>query len=185
MKIYTKSGDKGETGLYGGQRVRKDSTRVEAYGTVDELNSFLSIAKLHLTEPETTSTITNLQKELFVLGADIATPPHSKTAKKTPRITSAHVENLETLIDKAQNILPPQKHFYLPGGCPASSALEAARSVCRRAERRLWTVAKKEPVNEQALIYLNRLSDFLYVLARLINKRQGVPETPWEPNTSF
>jgi len=180
MKIYTKTGDKGETGLYGGQRVRKDSPRIEACGEVDELNSFLSVARNHITERATNNTLISLQKDLFVLGADIATPSYSKTAQRTPRISPAHIKNIETLIDAAQSTLTPQTHFYLPGGCPASSAVEAARSVCRRAERRLWTLSGKEEVSQDTLIYLNRLSDFLYVLARLINKNQGVVEIPWE-----
>jgi len=181
MKIYTKTGDKGETGLYGGERVRKDSLRVEAYGTVDELNSFLSVAKTHMSAHETASMITDIQKDLFTLGADIATPARSQTACRVPRISTTHIKNLETLIDRVQGTLSPQTHFYLPGGCPASSSLETARSVCRRAERRLWSVAKKEDVNPDALVYLNRLSDLLYVLARQANKHQGIIEIQWEP----
>ena len=182
MKIYTKSGDKGQTGLFGGKRVKKQSARVEAYGSVDELNSFLALASAFITEHETAAILTDIQKDLFVLGADLATPSGSKTPKKTPRISSRHIRNLENIIDRVQTSLPPQTHFVLPGGSQASSALEVARSVCRRAERKLWALADKEDVNQEAVVYLNRLSDLLFVLARLINKKQGVLEIPWEPD---
>ena len=182
MKIYTKTGDKGQTGLYDGSRTRKDSLRIEACGAVDELNSFLAAAKEQVPYKDVRSELVEIQKDLFVLGSDVATPLKSKTApKRTPRIGPAYIKKLEARIDEIQAQLPKQSHFFLPGGCQASSAVEICRSVSRRAERRLWALSRKEPLNPDTLIYLNRLSDFLYVLARLLNKHWGVPETAWVP----
>ena len=181
VKIYTKTGDAGLTGLYGGERVPKDSPRIETCGAIDELNSWLSFSRDLLPEAGWADSIAGIQKDLFTLGADVATPEKSKTSARAPRIGPHHVKAIETLIDAAETALPPQDRFYLPGGCPASNAVEIARGVCRRAERRLWTLAHNEPVNREAAVYLNRLADYLYVLARLINKRQGVREIPWEP----
>jgi cob(I)alamin adenosyltransferase len=179
MKIYTKTGDKGQTGLCGGRRVRKDSLRVEVCGTVDELNSFLAVAKSHLSDKDALSKIVNVQRDLLILGADVATPNSKTVPKRTPRIGPHQIKKLEGWIDEIQAGLPRQTRFFLPGGSIETASLEVARSVCRRAERRLWTLADKESVNEKGLIYLNRLSDFLYVLARWINQHQRIAEAPF------
>ncbi|ARA92877.1 MAG: cob(I)yrinic acid a,c-diamide adenosyltransferase [Bacteroidetes bacterium] len=183
MKIYTRTGDTGSTALFGGGRVSKDHPRIRAYGTVDEANSVLGLARSHLqaqpgadlAEP----ILGRLQEELFVLGADLATPLDA--GPTVPRIDPRHVLRLEEDIDRLEADLPPLKHFILPGGTPAAATLHVARTVCRRAERHVVEAMADEPLNEQGLIYLNRLSDLLFVLARWVNRRAGVSESTWAP----
>lgn len=185
MKIYTGTGDTGETGLYGGARVSKDDARVEAYGTLDEANAALGVAATLLQEDsELGPVVTRIQSELFTLGADLATPlAREAQAGKSivPRIDAAHSIALEELIDRFDTALAPLQNFILPGGTPAAAALHHARAVIRRAERRTVTLHRAAPddVNPETLRYLNRLADLLFVLARAANQRGGVADTPW------
>lgn len=189
-RIYTRTGDTGETGLFGGERVGKDDLRVEAYGTVDELNAVLGAARTHGADAEIDALLLSLQNELFSLGADLATPDEEDTHKG--RITIARVApdraiRLETLIDLYEAGLPPLTRFILPGGHPLAAALHVGRVVCRRAERRCVALARAEaeagrpPLNPEIVRYLNRLSDLLFVLARAANHRNEVPDVVWEP----
>ncbi len=180
MKIYTKTGDTGETALFGGQRVAKDALRIEAYGAVDELNAFLGLAVHHCTSPDIQSRLQRVQGELFQVGADLATPLDAKTSYIS-RLDADPARRLESEIDEWQELLPPLTSFILPGGSQPSAALHIARTICRRAERRTVSLARAEPINEAVIVYLNRLSDWLFVLARLVNHRHNVPETPWRP----
>lgn len=177
MKIYTKKGDKGITSLYGGTKVTKNSERINAYGTVDELNSVLGLALTHPLSPRGTEFLNEIQHQLFVLGADLATPQSKK--EKIERIGKADIQKLEDWIDELQEKLPPLTSFILPGGIPAGAALHLARTVCRRAERETVSLKKAETVQDEAMIYLNRLSDLLFVLARFENHQAGEKETPW------
>ena len=178
MKIYTRAGDGGETGLYGGQRVPKDALRVETYGTVDECNAALGVALPLLEDAEAREVVTRLQGELFEVGADLATP--LSEGETVPRVRPEETARLESEIDRFEAELPPLRHFILPGGSPGGAALHLARAVCRRAERRLVALAAVEPVSPEVRRYLNRLSDHLFVLARLVSHRAGTPETVWE-----
>ena len=180
-KVYTKTGDEGLTSLATGDRVSKASLRVSAYGDVDELNSLLGVALTHITEPEYERLLHRLQDILFVVGADLATPfPAEGTGKSDPirRIAAKEIEALEQAIDRYNEELPPLEEFILPGGSEAGAWLHLARAVARRAERVAVLAAQSEKINRQAVIYLNRLSDLLFVLARVVNRKAGVPETP-------
>jgi cob(I)alamin adenosyltransferase len=185
MKIYTRTGDAGTTALMGGERVAKNHTRIEAYGTVDETNSCLGLARAHLSgQPGAAhldALLDQVQHELFVLGADLATAPEARPL--VPRVSRDDVAWLEQQIDALDAALPALKHFILPGGTAAAAALHLARTVCRRAERLTVELSKREPLNEQGLIYLNRLSDFLFVAARWVNRQAGVEEALWNPRT--
>lgn len=191
MKIYTRAGDAGETGLFGGARVAKDDARVEAYGTVDELNCALGVvrAALPATSPAVASPLDALlarvQSELFDLGAELATPParlETKLGARVPLATEQRTAALEQEIDRMEAKLAPLKTFILPGGTPAAAALHVARAVCRRAERRAVALSHVDMVRPEALRYLNRLSDLLFVLARYANHQAGWPDTPWHPS---
>lgn len=183
MKIYTRTGDQGTTGLFGGARVHKTHARIMAYGTVDELNAFLGQAIAALTESGQDEVLrarlVRIQAELFVVGADLATPLEAKPW--VPRVDGGMVETLEREIDAMEADLAPLQTFILPGGAPAGAVLHVCRTVCRRAERETVDAAGQETVNEFVLVYLNRLSDWLFVAARWINLAHGVPETPWMP----
>ncbi len=181
MRIYTKTGDAGETGLFGGPRVSKDSERVEAYGTVDELNAALGVARAQGSDPEIDRLLGAVQEQLFTVGAELATPPGAKAHSAVPPIDAAWTSALESAIDRIQAELSPLRHFILPGGAPFAASLHFARAVCRRAERRAVTLHQREEVMPEALAFLNRLSDFLFVAARLANQRAGVTETVWDP----
>jgi cob(I)alamin adenosyltransferase len=179
-KIYTRTGDKGETGLVGGVRVPKDSLRVDAYGSVDELNSVLGIARASLHDPELDNLLAELQNDLFVVGADLAsTAGHQQ--RNVPRISKEKIEVVENTIDRFESELSPLKSFILPGGGVPGSLLHNARTVARRAERRIVALSKEEPVNALMLPYMNRLSDLLFVMARLANYRENKPEIEWHP----
>jgi cob(I)alamin adenosyltransferase len=180
MKIYTKTGDAGETSLFGGQRVPKDALRIDAYGTVDELNSLLGAVRSMKPHPEIDAILQRLQDDLFVLGADLATPA-GKSSGKNPRIESAHSENLEKIIDSLESHLQPLTRFILPGGSPVGAFLQVARTVCRRAERLVVRLSREEKISSPPLVYLNRLSDLLFVLSRYANDLDGVKETTWVP----
>ncbi len=180
MKIYTKQGDAGDTALYGGQKAHKDAPRVEAYGQVDELNAALGLARALLAQAdgELEAILGGLQSDLFTLGAELATPPGVDSKASVP-IAETDIARLERIIDRLQEGLAPQKHFVLPGGTTPAAALHLARTVCRRAERTTVALSRAEPVSALALIYLNRLSDLLFVLARTCNARAGAPDVPW------
>lgn len=179
MKIYTKQGDKGQTGLWGGERVGKNSLRVSAYGEVDELNAVLGVARASGMDAELDGKLARVQSELFVLGSDLATPGESD---RIPRVKTAYIEQFEQEIDQFETELEPLRQFILPGGTLAAAYIHLARTVCRRAERAVVTLANQpdEPLNEAVLPYLNRLSDWLFVLGRVINARAGVPDVPWQ-----
>jgi cob(I)alamin adenosyltransferase len=181
MKIYTRKGDGGETSLFGGQRIAKDALRIEAYGSVDELNSLLGVVRAMKPAGEIDALVRQLQEELFVLGADLATPSNAQS-KNVPRIEQRHIDFLERQIDRMDAQLTPLTTFILPGGNPIGAQLHLARTVCRRAERLTVRLSKEEAVNALTIVYLNRLSDLLFVLARYANKIDGVNETPWSPS---
>lgn len=181
MKIYTKTGDAGETGLYGDERVVKAHPRVEAYGTVDEANSAIGLARSLLPKEhlDLQDLLERIQNALFDLGADLATRMGSPYEKNIARMDAEDVENLEKAIDRYQEESPPFRGFILPGGHPAAAALHLARTVVRRAERKVVALSREEPVNPETIRYLNRLSDLLFVLARVVNAREGVREEGW------
>lgn len=179
MKIYTKTGDSGETGLFGGGRVSKSSMRVDAYGEIDELNSVIGLARTEPIDGTLDALFARVQSALFDLGAELATPKDSKATLGIPRIGDAEVLELELAIDRAESELSPLKTFVLPGGCRAAAYLHLGRTVCRRAERRLVALREQEDVRDECVKYLNRLSDALFVLARLANHRAGVADVPW------
>ena len=180
MAIYTRTGDSGQTSLYSGERVSKGALRVEAYGTLDELNSVLGSANSFDPDPKTARVLLDLQNELFDAGADLAT---SLSARRPVRRTQeADWRKLESLIDSFQSELPPLKNFILPGGSSAACMLHLARSVCRRAERLMCRLEPEgEDLNPHLLIYLNRLSDLLFVMARFENLASGTGEVIWNP----
>jgi cob(I)alamin adenosyltransferase len=177
MKIYTKTGDSGETGLWGGLRVGKDSLRVHAYGTVDECNAALGIARASGMPATLDALLNEVQNQLFVVGADLATPGEAATI---PRVSGVEVTFLEQQIDLLEAGLEPLKQFILPGGTAAAAHLHLARTVCRRAERWVVSLAREETLNPHVGVYLNRLSDFLFVAARAANTRAGVEDVPWQ-----
>ena len=177
MKIYTKTGDAGETGLWGGLRIAKDSARVQAYGTVDECNAAIGVARASGVEAGLDAILAHIQDQLFVVGADLATPGE---AANIPRISAEEIAFLEGSIDALEYQLEPLKQFILPGGTLAAAQLHLARTVCRRAERWVVGLARQEPaLSEHIGVYLNRLSDCLFVLARAVNTRAGVADVPW------
>ncbi len=185
MKLYTRTGDEGQTGLYGSDRVSKGHQRVEAYGTVDELNSLLGLARAHLArahkpDPALDADLNSLQDALFDLGADLATRSESPYSKNVARMDEEDVTRLEALIDAYQEGVPPLTHFIHPGGSQAAATLQVARSVARRAEREVIRLMDEEDVNKQARVYLNRLSDLLFVMARVANHRAGLSEEEWQ-----
>jgi len=178
VKLYTRTGDAGDTSLFGGTRVRKDDPRVDAYGEVDELNAWLGLARASSIDPELATELQRLQRDLFALGAQLADPADKIAARVTKAaLVDDDVARLERLIDKMEDELPPLRRFILAGGAPAGAALHVARTVCRRAERRI--VALDPSVDAVLLRYVNRLSDLLFVLARVANHRAGVPEIEW------
>ena len=184
-RIYTRQGDKGETRLAGGQRVPKDSARIECYGTVDELNSVVGVACVSAAEEpklaELVTILRRVQHELFNLGSMLATLPADVHAKQA-RITAADVTQLEREMDQANTELPALRSFVLPGGTRISAELHVCRTVCRRAERLLVKMTREEETPEEALQYLNRLGDALFVWSRWVNARMGMAEVLWEPN---
>ena len=178
MKIYTRTGDSGETSLFGGTRVRKDDGRVDAYGEVDELNAWLGLVRASRLDDDLDQELNDLQRTLFALGAQLADPAAAvggRVAKAA--LGDDNVVRLEQLIDRLEAGLPPLRKFILAGGSPAGAALHVARTVCRRAERRM--VALQPPVDPILIRYVNRLSDLLFVLARTVNHRAGATETEW------
>jgi cob(I)alamin adenosyltransferase len=183
-RIYTRGGDKGDTSLGDGSRVPKQSLRVEAYGTVDEANAAIGLARLHMAaDPEADAMLARIQNDLFDLGADLCTPEDSRRAAGALRIIAAQVERLEHEIDAVNKDLRPLNSFVLPGGSPAAAYLHLARTVARRAERLVCALAVAEPVNPEAIKYLNRLSDHLFVLSRRFNDN-GAADVLWQPGAT-
>jgi len=179
FKIYTKTGDKGTTGLFGGKRVPKDNTRLEAYGTIDELNSFLGLA-LSFNNNETIGEILlKLQQLLFDLGGDLATPLEN-TKVEIKRISPENTLEIERIIDKLDSEIPELKVFILPGGSKTASFLHVARSVCRRAEREIIKASQEQKLNSEVVVLINRLSDLLFVLARYSNFIQNINDIEWQ-----
>jgi cob(I)alamin adenosyltransferase len=181
MKIYTKTGDEGQTSLLGGSRVPKHHLRIETYGTVDELNSFLGLLRDHLNDEDQVKLIIRIQEQLFTIGSHLATEP-GKHNIKLPEVHEEEVDYLETSIDLMNEVLPEMRNFVLPGGHQAVSTCHVARCVCRRAERLAVHLSEEAQVNPLILKYLNRLSDFLFVLSRKITFDIGAIEIPWKPS---
>ena len=179
MKIYTKTGDDGDTGLFGGARVSKASPRVEAYGTVDELNAVLGVARAAGAWRELDELLGSIQSDLFTLGAELATVPGKEASLGIPLLDDRDVARLEVAIDQSEATLPPLKNFVLPAGTPTAAALHLARTVCRRAERALVGLPQADGARSELKVYLNRLSDLLFSLARQVNQRAGVEDVPW------
>jgi len=190
-KIYTRGGDEGQTSLVGGQRLAKDTLRIEAYGTIDELNSFVGLARTRVEETAErhaqllalSNTLKRIQHELFNLGSILATLP-TDVHPKQPQITAAEIDRLEQEIDQANQRLPALRSFVLPGGSRLDAELHLCRTVCRRAERLVVQLASKESVPVEAIRYLNRLSDAFFVWSRWVNAELGCKETLWEPNAA-
>jgi cob(I)alamin adenosyltransferase len=181
MRIYTKTGDSGQTGLFGGGRVAKDHTRVEAYGEVDELNSAIGVARSAAPAELFDAELEAVQRDLFALGGHLATPDPSKVraALEKADLSAERVAAFERAMDAAEEELPPLRAFVLPAGTPKAATLHLARTICRRAERSVVRLARESEVPELFLVYLNRLSDYLFTLARLANHRAGRGEVTW------
>lgn len=187
MKIYTKTGDQGTTALFGGTRVPKHHLRIESYGTVDELNSYIGLVKDQAIDVVTKESLIKIQNDLFTLGAMLATPPEKETLKSgkerlnIPKVTLSSIQFLEDQIDQMNTQLPQMTHFILPGGHTTVSFCHIARCVCRRAERLSVSLNDEEPINPDVLKYLNRLSDYLFVLARKLSQDLSAQEVKWIP----
>jgi cob(I)alamin adenosyltransferase len=179
MKIYTKTGDKGETGLFRGPRVPKHDFRVEAYGNVDELNAILGVLLAQIQDPETRNLVESIQHELFEIGADLATPIQENDDPRM-RITEEFTNRLEKAIDSVESKLPELAYFILPGGSPSGAMLHLARTICRRAERSITQLQAADAINPEIIRYINRLSDLLFTLARAENQLASKPEIPWQ-----
>jgi cob(I)alamin adenosyltransferase len=181
LRIYTRTGDRGETGLFGGGRVPKDNPRVETYGDVDELNSFVGFARALEPLPAIDEILGPIQRDLFAIGALLATPDRAKMQEQLAKasLTAERIIEMERAIDTAEEALPALKAFILPGGTPKAAALHVARTVCRRAERRIVSLRREEDIPEIVVTYMNRLSDLLFVLARVAQKHGGTPELTW------
>jgi len=177
MKIYTKTGDSGETGLFGGPRVGKDAPRIAAYGDIDELNAVIGLARSLLPPREIDALLERVQHHLFDLGAELATPDPAKHG--THLLGPAEIAALEEAIDEMEGTLPPLRQFILPGGAPIAAQLHVARCVCRRAERSIVALSHIDAVSATVLMYINRLSDFLFVMARFANQGSGTADVPW------
>ena len=180
MKLYTKTGDDGTTGLFGGGRVSKTSTRVVAYGTVDETNAFLGAARATSLPPVIDAVLASVQVDLFTIGAELACVPGRESKLAMTLLGPADIERLEQAIDAADAACPPLRSFVLPGGSPQAAALHVARTVCRRAERAVLAIDDAAPRGD-LVVYLNRLSDLLFALARQANALLDVPDVPWNP----
>jgi len=178
LKIYTKTGDAGDTGLQGGKRISKSSVRIRSYGNVDEVNSVIGLVLSHKIDQDVEELLKKIQNELFVLGSDLSNPDMDV---KQNRISKNMIEELEKKIDEYEKELPPLSNFILPGGANSASLVHLARTVTRRAETNLVLLSKKEKINTECQVYLNRLSDLLFVIARVLNKRSKIPDIIWEP----
>jgi cob(I)alamin adenosyltransferase len=184
MKIYTKTGDKGETGLFGGERVSKNSLRINAYGTVDELNSFIGLTITESQDPSIKNLLKDIQNKLFVVGTDLATPDTDKNKKlKIQRTPMEYVFQMEKIIDEYSAKLEELKNFILPGGSKAAALLHICRTICRRAEREVVALNNDMKIGENIIIFLNRLSDLFFVLSRYENKVSHIPDVIWNPKS--
>jgi cob(I)alamin adenosyltransferase len=182
MKIYTKTGDEGSTGLLGGVRISKSAPRIEAYGTVDELNSFIGLTITEAKDPDVKSLLEDIQNQLFSVGAELASPDPEKSRKlNLPEVTSEFYIEIEIAIDHIEEKLEELNNFILPGGSKSAALLHVCRTICRRAERKVVELKKETNSCENILIYLNRLSDLFFVLARYENLVSGIPDTKWKP----
>ncbi|MGB7394738.1 MAG: cob(I)yrinic acid a,c-diamide adenosyltransferase [Pricia sp.] len=187
MKIYTKTGDDGTTGLIGGTRIEKHHIRIESYGTVDELNSWLGLLRDQEMDASLKKSLIKIQEKLFIIGAILATDPAKNSSKKAkkrtahPEISDFDIEYVEEQIDEMQVSLPPMTHFILPGGHPSVSYCHIARTVCRRAERQCTLLHENTPFDGRVLKFINRLSDYLFVLARILSQKLGAEEIKWIP----
>jgi cob(I)alamin adenosyltransferase len=182
MKIYTRGGDRGETSLFGGERVRKHHLRVCAYGDVDELNAAIGMARTFVDDADLADALARIQSSLFDLGGELATPDAAQRAasgKVTPCVAAGDVEQLEYWIDRLDEELEPLRNFVLPGGARSAASLHVARTICRRAERSVVALAESEPIGPVLVEYLNRLSDLLFVMARAANRRASIVEPIW------
>jgi len=177
-RMYTRTGDAGETGLFSGERVRKNSLRVEAYGTVDELSCWIGYTRSLIEDNKIDAMLENIQEDLFLVGAELATRQEESRSRKV-QVTEAMLERLEEEIDRLDAELPPLSTFIVPGGTRAAAALHVARTIARRAERRAVALAENEKLNPVLVSYLNRISSLFFVLARVVNKRAGVEEKKW------
>lgn len=180
MKIYTRTGDEGSTGLFGGRRVSKADLRIDAYGTVDELNAFLAVVRDQEVNRKREHVLIQIQEHLFTIGAMLATVPGNTTVK-IPHLQDTDTTSLETAIDEMETQLEPLRNFVLPGGHVSVSHCHVARTVCRRAERKIVTLHETESVDPVIIRYINRLSDYLFVLARVMAVELDIKETPWKP----
>jgi len=180
LKIYTKTGDKGQTGLLGGTRVPKHHIRIEAYGTVDELNSWIGLLRDSISDEHQKNILIETQDRLFTIGSSLASDP-DKSKVKIPHLSEDDITLFEKEMDAMDAVLPPMKNFVLPGGHELVSKCHIVRCVCRRAERRVNQLAETEPVDELVIKYLNRLSDYLFMLSRKLAHDLNAPETPWKP----
>ena len=181
MKLYTRTGDGGSTGLFGGQRVGKDDPRVEAYGTVDETNAVIGAARAIGLPESVDAVLARVQEDLFTLGAELACAPGKEDKLGMTPVSNEDVSRLERSIDSAEEGLAPLTTFVLPGGSAAAAALHHARTVCRRAERRNLAARHATAIRDEVVVYLNRLSDLLFALARRANHEAGIPDVPWSP----
>lgn len=179
-KVYTRTGDDGTTGLGSGRRVPKDSLRIEAYGTVDEMNSHIGAAMAAGLDQDLQRELARVQNDLFHLGSDLCIPEEDKTRFKVPQLEQRHVDALEQVMDRLSAELTPLENFILPGGSPGASHLHIVRTVCRRAERLVIALGRREAVGPFAVKYLNRLSDTLFVMARFENKQRGIQDIYWD-----
>ncbi len=182
FKIYTKTGDNGTSGLIGGTRVEKTDQRLEAYGTVDELNSWIGMLKTTFIEEKVSSTLELIQNKLFIIGSYLATDPEKSDLRNALECDGHDIEKLESEIDRMQEQMPVLTNFILPGGTPSAAQTQVARTVCRRAERRITTIAEAANIDQHILMFINRLSDYLFVLARYNNFMNKQNETIWKRN---
>jgi len=180
LKIYTGFGDEGKTRLYGGQIVDKDNLRVEVYGTIDELNSVIGVVVTHIENKRLIEDLQDIQNRLFEISAELATPEAGNINSEDPVINNQNIKEIEKKIDNLDNQLDPLKNFILPGGSQGASFCHLARTICRRAERTLISLNKVELINSRIIVFINRLSDFLFVVARFINKEQNIDDLPWK-----
>lgn len=181
MKIYTKTGDKGETGLLGGERVSKDSLRLNAYGTIDELNAFIGLAIAEVKSVKVMNVLVDLQNKLFILGSDLAAPENEKSVKlKVSRTPSNFIDQTEKIIDEFESQLDELKNFILPGGSKGAALLHICRTISRRAEREIVALKNSVSISRNILMFVNRISDLFFVLARFENKYSNIPDTIWK-----
>ncbi len=179
MKIYTKTGDQGFTSLYGGKRLKKDDVRIEAYGTIDELNAFIGLCASSIQKEDLKRFLQKIQSRLFTIGSNLASDPEKEMI--TPDILPDDIQELENKMDEWDEVLPKLRYFILPGGGEGASYAHLCRTVCRRAERRIITLAEYSAVDPLIITYVNRLSDFFFVLSRVLGKENGEEEIPWIP----